>query len=57
MKGWEQVPVLVLGEAGIPIPGEDFSDYPRYEPFTHRNQERADKKKSSKARPMVLNIV
>jgi hypothetical protein len=55
-KGWEQVPVSVLGEAGIPIPGEDYSHYPRYEPFAHRNRE-VQNKKSSKPNPMVLNIV
>jgi formylmethanofuran dehydrogenase subunit B len=61
MKGWEQVPVLVLGEAGVPIPGQDFSDYPRYEPFALQNQGKVKNKKSSskpsKAHPMVLNIV
>jgi hypothetical protein len=52
MKGWEQVPILVLGEAGAPKPDEDYLNYPNYVPFAHKREERKAKKK-----PMRLSIV
>lgn len=63
MKGWEQVPILVLGDAGLPD-SEDYSNYPNYEPFAYRDRvlhhTDEDKKKAKskrKSSPMKLSVV
>lgn len=59
MKGWEQVPVAVLGSAGIPDATEDFSTYPDYQPFAYRDREAREKKTKTKRKssPMKLSVV